>query len=747
MKRFIFFVFSVLFYLGVCSQVPGRWVEHFYYGDITQLETIDDNVFALCDNGIFVYTISTKEITKITKLTGLSSIGLTCMAYCDSTSSFLVGYEDGSLDIVAYPSLKITNISTIQKKNMYGSKAINAIAMRNDTAMIATDFGVVLFSMTTRNFISTTILSTDGGYVAVNDIASNGNEMYAATNKGLYYVENTCPSFSDFGLWHKKDEITHDTIEHIALVKNRLYYVSRDSLFSVTGSIVAPFKVQCENINSIRVRNSIVCLASSYVAKMYDENEKLIFSFDSLSSNNKFYDVLRSEDGSTWVANNRGGLINADTRQSILPDGTRSNHIRALCSDGAFLHIVGGRELKWEMAYYSLKTRNGDWYGHDNWHIVNATSIYKIPHTKNYYIGSYASGFSESTEAWKTEKVFNKDNTILQPYYLNEDWTVVNDMSSDSKMTLWLINASADKPLVARTKDNDWYSYAIPRESTLTSTNLFNHILVDKRGYKWLSGTSLLSVFYENGTLDDTSDDLLTQIELKDSEGNIAEKTTCVTEDLNGQIWIGTSSGIAVHSSPARVFNDRKSISRIKIEIDGEVGYLLSSESITCITVDGANRKWVGTYNSGVYLISENGTEQLLHFTEKNSPLPSNKVNAIAIDGVTGEVAIGTERGLITYWGDATTGEPEMESVKVIPNPVRETYNGNIFIKGLVTDAYVKITDITGNLVNHLQANGGTAVWDGTNLYGKRAKTGVYLVYASDESGKYTRVTKIVFIN
>ena len=210
---------------------------------------------------------------------------------------------------------------------------------------------------------------------------------------------------------------------------------------------------------------------------------------------------------------------------------------------------------------------------------------------------------------------------------------------------------------------------------------------------------------------------------------------------------MGTDQGIAVHSSPARVFNDKQTISRIKIEIDGEVGYLLHSEYITSIAIDGANRKWIGTEKSGVFLISENGTEQIQHFTIKNSPLPSNAITSLQINNETGEVYIATDGGLVSFITDATTGDNTMENLRVYPNPVRNTYTGDIYITGVVDDAIIKITDITGNLVKTLQANGGTAVWNGCNLYGNRVKTGVYLLYISDEEGNTTKMTKILVVN
>jgi hypothetical protein len=175
----------------------------------------------------------------------------------------------------------------------------------------------------------------------------------------------------------------------------------------------------------------------------------------------------------------------------------------------------------------------------------------------------------------------------------------------------------------------------------------------------------------------------------------------------------------------------------------------LENEGVTAIAVDGANRKWLGTSNAGVFLMSEDGTEEILHFTQVNSPLFSDEITSLGIDHLSGEVFIGTEKGIISYKSTATWGTPEFvkEDVYAYPNPVEPDYEGPIAIKGLVRDADVKITDAAGNVVYATTAEGGQAIWNGNKQSGGRAKSGVYLVFASNEDGKETFVTKVLFIN
>ena len=183
------------------------------------------------------------------------------------------------------------------------------------------------------------------------------------------------------------------------------------------------------------------------------------------------------------------------------------------------------------------------------------------------------------------------------------------------------------------------------------------------------------------------------------------------------------------------------------IEQDGNVQILLETESVTTIEIDGANRKWIGTQNSGAFLISEDGTTQVLHFNEDNSPLPSNEIKDIEINGELGEVFFGTSKGVFSYRGSATAGGDFYSEVYAYPNPVRPEFDGTIVIKGLLRDSDVKITDASGNLVFETTSFGGQALWNGRTFDNQKVSSGVYLVFASSEDGSLAVVTKIAIIN
>jgi hypothetical protein len=281
------------------------------------------------------------------------------------------------------------------------------------------------------------------------------------------------------------------------------------------------------------------------------------------------------------------------------------------------------------------------------------------------------------------------------------------------------------------------------------SSTEIGEIIIDDYGQKWgiRTGNGLF-VYNDNNTIEDISDDQFVKITEAEGNGNLPDNDVyTLVNDLDGNIWVGTKTGVCVFYSPSSVFSGYNFDSQQIIIQEGDFGqYLLESEVVYTIAVDGGNRKWIGTLGAGLYLLSEDGTEEIYHFTTENSPLLSNTILDIELNEKTGEVFITTDKGLISFRNDATFGESVQNKITIFPNPVKENYGGYISIDGLVENANIKITDVSGNLVFDTYANGGMAVWNGKNKNGQKVGTGVYLVLSSDKYGKEKIAGKILFI-
>jgi ligand-binding sensor domain-containing protein len=364
------------------------------------------------------------------------------------------------------------------------------------------------------------------------------------------------------------------------------------------------------------------------------------------------------------------------------------------------------------------------------------------------WFGSWDDGLIEVRSGVPVQ-IYNQNNSSLGLDVLGFEGRLnVGGLDHDRDGNLWMTNAWSAAPLSVRTKSGTWYSYS--PGSLLNNNQLIAGILAASNGFKWIvrpRGNALL-VFDDNGTLEVSSDDRWKLLNSAEGSGGLpAPDVFTVAEDKEGQVWVGTSKGIAVFYTPENVFNSSGfDAQQILLEQDGNFQYLLETEAVSSIVVDGANRKWIGTQTGGVFLVSPDGRTEILHFTQDNSPLPSNTVYAITVDEGTGEVFMATDRGIMSYRGDAIEGLAENTCATVFPNPVNESYTGPVAIDGLVRDSEVKITDVSGNLVYRTTSLGGQALWPATDMEGNRVSTGVYLIFAADQFGNTKCNTKVLVV-
>jgi hypothetical protein len=252
-------------------------------------------------------------------------------------------------------------------------------------------------------------------------------------------------------------------------------------------------------------------------------------------------------------------------------------------------------------------------------------------------------------------------------------------------------------------------------------------------------------VYDPAGTPEDVSDDDW-RVLTKENAGLASNNVLCLEEDLDGEVWIGTESGPSVVYLPSAVFEAGYAAdlaSSILIEQDGNFQYLLETEVINDICIDGGNRKWIATQTSGVYLIEADGLGQVAHYTSDSSPLLSDNVYDVAINHGSGEVFFGTEKGLVSLIGEGTNFVAAIDELHVYPNPVRAGYEGAITVDGCAYGSTVHVTDVGGRWIATLESEGGRAVWDGLGPDGAPVPHGMYLIFATDDEGKSGGVTPL----
>lgn len=782
MKIFRYLLFIALLFLLVARSYAqpavGEWTDYQSYAHAKNVVDTGDKVYCVTDGGLFSYNKTDNSIQKMSGISGLSDAGIQRLAYSKENGILIIAYQNANIDLLI--GNDIFNLSDIKRKQIPADKTINNVMFSGKLAYLSCGFGIVVINLERKEIKDTYFIGKDGGYLNVQDMATDGTSLYAATGNGVYKASATEPNLQNYNNWIKQVSIPHadGKFSKIEFFKGKIIanYTTPDDkwdgdeLYELSEGVWNRFLPDIRYAADITVTGNYIVFSSREEVLVYNDKFELFkhvqkYTFaDYTETSIRTLCAELDAQNILWIADQKQGLIKLGTQaERIVPEGPSDNSIFSLSMNGRDLWITsGGRDNSWNNLFTEPQfqlNRQGKWSVFDR-KIFPVTNDFKdivcvVADPKNpdhVFAGSWGGGVLEFN-AGKFVKRYDNFNSTLQtaiPNLPDAPYVRIGGMAYDSKGNLWVTNSEVSKNISVYQTDGSWKAYEL---SGIANKYSIGKVVVTKDDDKWIlvprgKGQSLY-VLNSTNTIEKEQKVVARFV---NSEGEFFTEMSDVyamVEDQNGEIWVGTSAGVAVFSSPKKVWTESVLYAtRPALDLPDDIFHpLLETESITAIAVDGANRKWFGTKTSGVFLISEDGDKELEHFNTDNSPLPSNVINDIAINQQTGEVFFGTSSGLISYMGEATAGNDEFSDVYVYPNPVRETYDGPIVVKGLVDDTDVKVTDISGNLVFKTTSLGGQAIWDGNNLNGNRCKTGVYLIFMTDPAGEKTKTTKLLFIH
>ena len=766
-------------YLGAQSVLPiGEWRAHLPYRVGKYVTQSDDKVYFSTGGAIMEVDKEEQSLDFITRVEGLSNVGIEMIRYNRQGQVLIIVYENTVIDLL-YDDGSIVTLNQIRNfDNFSGEKVINSLYIENDSIVyLAATYGVSKLNLAAQEFAFTTFTG-----FPVNDIHLYDEYLYASTDVGIYRIETDNINPDDFGNWKllgSAEGYPDDySASAFATFNDELYVAVNDTLFSYKGNSLEFIHYELGSTLEFLTTEGVYLLAGfrpGRVVYFHPDGTQGTIPSNCVKAPNY---AIEDERGRIWFGNEEARSdfrflenINAGFCDAIPVNSPWSEAVWDISIyNGEVWMASGGLDQTLSARFLSdgfASFINGDWtiYNRettealkgpnpdpsvtdDDIQVFVSSAIH--PGNGNVYMGSYIEGLVEIDE----NGVFNQyrdTNSTLQE--ANGDPRVrVGGLAFDEDNNLWISNNSVSKPISVLMPDGTFRSFAVPE----CNQNLVYDLAIDGSGYKWLvlgNNSAALMLFDEGELMDDSSDDLCRVFTSNDSELP-TNNVNCLAADLEGDIWVGTIEGITIFECGSSAFEDECQGTRRIVEQDGFGAYLLETENVKTIAIDGANRKWVGTEN-GVFVLSANGEEEIARFTTANSPLFSNDILEIEVDRESGEVFIGTLEGLISYQSDAVSGgNVHKGNITVYPNPVRENYDGPVAIKGLARDATVKITDISGKLVYETTALGGQAIWDARDYNGRRVSSGVYLVFSSSNprfagfSGDAdTAVAKILVIN
>lgn len=734
----------------------GTWREYLPYSDAVSVTEANGLIYCATNSALFTYNKTDFSIDRLNIVNGLSDIELSLVRFNPFNNKIVVVYNNGNIDIID-DNKNITNLSAVKTSNIIGSKKINHIYFSGKLAYLSTGFGIVVLDTDKIEIVETYFFGPLGSSILTNAVTSDGTNLYAATDQGVFVASKNSANLIDFNAWSLMPELGTASYSAVAFFENQLFASidlpadSADTLYYNNGSAWQSL-LDGVDIEHLSVSNKSFSVVKKDGISLFNSS---LINYQNIESSSSFFispnDIFVDENGIFWLADQFSGLIRLTESleaQFVIPNSPSSSNVFQMDILGDDFWMVSGGEnifLKENLVNHKNKNewrKMGLLINDANGNVANDMVSVAINPTNssNVYTGSHSAGVFEYNNDVITN-IYNAQNSPLDSTFFGT--TASSALAFDTDQNLWITSSFSSNILTVKTPGNEWHTYSFPGKTQ--NTSFYPALVIDINNNKWVLNAkdNNLIVFNENKTYDDKSDDKEKLLTVVGNSGRTLDLYS-ITEDKDGEIWVGTDEGVAVFYNVSNLFEEELEAEQIFVEQDGQTQILLESEVVSVITVDGANRKWIGTQTSGVYLMSEDGTQQIEHFTKENSPLLSNNIFDIVIDPESGEVYFGTEKGLISYKGTATEGKADYSNVFVYPNPVKPDYDGVIAIRGLLKDTDVRITDISGNIVFQTTSLGGQAVWDGKDFNGNKVQTGVYMVFNGSSTGEQKAAAKIL---
>jgi hypothetical protein len=763
MKKALFIILLVSFQAFLISgQSPvGGWSDHLIYNTASSVAISESDIFASTGSSIIVYNKELAELKKMSRISGLSETGISTIAWSEDYNSLIIGYSSTNIDVVK--DNIIYNIPDISRKYIPGIKTINRIRAKGKYAFLACSFGIVVVDLNKEEIYDTWKPGNGSVTAEVWDIALGDGKIYAATNIGVYFADLTDPGLAYFGNWKTINTLPAPGSNYSAVAySGKKLYVNLSEPQSdgdkvyVIGDQTTLFTYSPGVYNTSFDSSADGFIISSTASlKVFNTEGALVKTIASYGPDLSTPSILQAvrDNDDIWIADKVSGLVKGEKMSSFtaltLPGPITNSVINISSENGRTIICAGSITQSWNNTWTPLKVSlctDNKWLAVTSNTLMDPIRALGDPDNPNrFFVATWGMGLLEY-ENNVLVKQYNDSNSPLQTIIPGQPYVRICGLAFDMDKNLWITQTEVPGSFKILKPDGTWMVNPIRIDAPV-----IGDLIITKTGVKWvvLPRGNALFILDDNKTPELFSDDRYRKLTVKDEKNKVISNIFSVSEDLDGNIWVGTDQGPLVYYNPGKIFEPDVTASRIKIprnDGSGLADYLLQAETITSIAVDGANRKWLGTSGSGAYLVSSDGTTTIRNYNEQNSPILSNNVATLDIDNKTGEVWFGTSKGIQSVRSDATTGAEGFGKVYAFPNPVREDFFGNVTITGLMRDTQIRITDVSGNLVYSTVSDGGLATWDLKTYNGKRVSTGVYLVFCASSDGSQSCVTKMLVI-
>jgi len=756
----IIFLFFCTFF-GNAQNFEDEWTGLFSYVSVKGISQGDDKVFVGAENAVFSYDLTTQEIITISTVNGLSGESISSIYYSEGFGLLIIGYENGLIEVKIDGDDDILKVVDILDKPAIppNAKRINNFYEYNDNLYISTAFGISVYDLARLEFGDTYFIGDFGAQIDITQTTVLEPYIYASSFGGgvrRAIVDND--NLIDFEQWTNiSGGITH--VKGVQALGDEIYIARIDNIIAkFQGSSFVNVANLTNNVVDFKSENDILTITTEATILAYSLGFNLTASVDFLPDFDYVLQSGISFDNTFFMGTTEQGVLSVPygttTATQILPDGPILNQSFAIDATPGQLWVSFGDVSQtfnpFPLSFLGISNlREEGWTNIKAGELFGASDLVNVTinplNTDEVYMSSFQKGLLKIS-GQDPERLFDETNSPLERVVASNGGDIgirIFGSDFDRENNLWFVQARINDGLIRLSPSGQFRKFdfedVLNGEGELALTEL----KISREGFVFF-GTSKTGLMGYNPITN-----VFNRITEGTGSGNLpAAGVRSIAFDNQNRLWIGTVEGLRVLFNVSGFFEEGANTESQPIIIDDNgVGQeLLFEQTITDIEVDGSNNKWVATATSGVFYFSSNGQETLLRFTKDNSPLPSNNVQDIAIDELSGRVYFATVNGLVAFDGTSTAPRDDLENVYAFPNPVRPGFAGNVTIDGLTANANVKITDIEGNLVFETTSEGGSVLWD-TTAFGKyKVASGVYMILITTDDALETKVSKVMIV-
>lgn len=767
MKK-ILLLFAVMASLCAGAQnAVGDWLIHtsFIGTDVPVVIESHEWVYYQSGSCLFRLDKATGENEAMSMVGDMSDMGISRVYYNSDKDYVVVVYNNSNIDIIRSDG-SVVNMPEVKDAVMTSGKTINDVTFATGLIYLATDFGYVVIDDAKMVVKESHIYRTP-----LTSVAQVGDKLVLSTPDDFYY--------GSAGEYHEQlSSFTKGGPRancRIVPIDERRFFCVLDTTFVSTMTVDehgnatfdTPVFIPAKSTSIQRTRGGGYLFNVPQRGKYYTCDASLqgltgVDLPDEVCSSNP------DGDGTIWAAGPRG------LHQLGSQDYYRPN---AMTFDKPFwmtYNVIHGK------LYVSTPTANAffqvevptqvNTYDGTTWADVTPEGA---PSHGSYWLeflpddpSTYLMG------TWRDGLLRVQDGVITMTYNTTNSpiaklWAMHPITSIDRNGNVWVVQSlensehpvmvlPATKVKLDNTTAGDWVTPTVDGISTgKTQRASFLSTKVNSSDIKvFTDGDFQTPIFFwnSNDAVSSSRPQQASYDRFSDQDGETVTWTNIMslTEDLTGNVWVGTTEGIFMLNPAAAVGSASFNVVRPKVPRSDGTGLadrLMDGIQVNDVAVDGANRKWIATNSAGLFLVSPNGDQIINKFNTSNSPLASNTIYRVCCNPTNNSVYVATPAGLYEYFSDSSPAESTYDDIYAYPNPVRPDYGGNVTIMGLMEGSLVKIADAGGNVIRQLKSTGGMTTWDCCDQYGNEVKTGVYFVICSRTGGgSESVVTKVAVI-